>query len=292
MKLGFIGLGQMGRHMALNLSKYGDKLIVCDKSSAAFPMFEAKGIEVTTNQVDLADCPIIFLCLPNTEVVTDVINHLSPLLQADQIIVDMSTIDYTASVELAKSLKARNVEFIDAPVTGMEARAIDATLTIMCGGNKDTYETVLPYFKFMGNNVLHMGAHGAGQLTKTINNILFDINIAGLAEVLPMAVKLGLDPESIGAVVNSGSGRSYASEFFIPRILAANFKDGYPLKHAYKDLVAGATISANHSIPLPVTHAATSTYQMALLKGLGDKDKGAMIEIFEELLDTKFRKKS
>ena len=122
-----------------------------------------------------------------------------------------------------------------------------------------------------------MGGVGSGQLTKLINQLLFDINVAALAEILPMAVKMGLDPDLVGDVVNSGTGRSYASEFFIPRILKNSFSDGYPMKHAYKDLVSAAKISADLGIPLPVLGAATTTYQMALLKGFGDLDKGGMI---------------
>ena len=106
-----------------------------------------------------------------------------------------------------------------------------------------------------------------------------------------MAVKLGLDPEKIGSVVNSGSGRSYASEFFIPRILRDHFSDGYPMQHAYKDLICGAELSSQLGIPLPVMHAATTTYQMALLKGLGHEDKGAMAKVFAELLGVQLGKK-
>ena len=112
----------------------------------------------------------------------------------------------------------------------MEARARDATLTIMCGGDAETFGKVEPYLDCMGNNVLHMGAVGSGQLTKLINQLLFDINAAALAEILPMAVKMGLDAEKVGAVVNSGTGRSYASEFFIPRMLQGNFADGYAMR--------------------------------------------------------------
>ncbi|HWR30187.1 MAG TPA: NAD-binding protein, partial [Negativicutes bacterium] len=117
-----------------------------------------------------------------------------------------------------------------------------------------------------------------------------DINIAAIAEILPMAVKLGLDPEAISTVVNSSSGKSYASEFFLPRILSRHFSDGYPLEHAYKDLISGAELGAQLCIPLPVMHAATTTYQMALLKGLGNLDKGAMICVFEDLLGLKVEK--
>ena len=293
MKLGFMGLGQMGKHMAMNLHRCGEELIVCDVKTTVFPEFEEQGIRTTTNLQDIGACDIIFLCLPNTEIVQSVIlgdNGLLKHLRAGQIIADMRTIDYAASVEITEALAGIGVEFMDAPVTGMEARAKDGTLTVICGGTRELYEKLTPYFKYMGNNILLMGSHGCGQLTKAINNTLFDINIAALAEILPMAVKLGLDPETIGSVINSGSGRSYASEFFIPRILKRNFGDGYPLEHAYKDLICTGDISVKMGVPLPVTHAATTTYQMALLKGLGHHDKGAMICIFEELLGVEYKK--
>jgi 3-hydroxyisobutyrate dehydrogenase-like beta-hydroxyacid dehydrogenase len=161
----------------------------------------------------------------------------------------------------------------------------------MCGGKNEIFEKVKPLMMNIGNKILYMGGSGSGQLTKLINQLLYNTNMSALAEVLPMAVKMGLDPEKVGQVVNSGTGRSQASEFFIPHILNGEFSSSYPLKNAYKDMVSAAEISANLGIPLPVLHAATTTYQMALIKGHGDKDKGAMICVFEELLGVKFRKK-
>ena len=219
-------------------------------------------------------------------------NGIIDKLRQGQIVVDLSTMSYTATLELAKSLEARGVGFLDAPVSGMESRAEEGTLTVMCGGSEKTLEAVRPYLNCIGNKILYMGATGSGQLTKLINQLLFDINAAALAEVLPMAVKLGLDPEKVGQVVNSGTGKSYASEFFLPRILKNSFSDGYAMKHAYKDLVSGAEISANLCIPMPVLGAATATYQAALLKGYGDQDKGAMIRVFEELLGVAYRDSS
>jgi 3-hydroxyisobutyrate dehydrogenase-like beta-hydroxyacid dehydrogenase len=134
-----------------------------------------------------------------------------------------------------------------------------------------------------------MGDVGAGQLTKLINQLLFDINAAALAEILPLASKLNIDPSKIGDVVNSGTGRSYASEFFIPHVLSGSFNNGYPMDAAYKDLISGAEISARFRIPTPVLAAATSTYQQALLEGHGDKDKGGMILVYERLLGVSFR---
>ncbi len=294
MKIGFVGLGQMGKPMAINLLKCGDEVLVNDLKTDSFPELEAKGAKTTTSLQEIAKCDIILLSLPNTEVVKAVLLGEAGILASlrkGQIVADTSTINYTGSIEIAKVLEAKGVEFMDAPVSGMEARAIDATLTVMCGGKKEIYETLVPYFKCIGNNIMYMGTHGCGQLTKAINNILFDINIAAFAEILPMAVKLGLDPEAIGTVVNNSSGKSYASDFFIPRILRRHFSDGYPLEHAYKDLVSGAELGAQLCIPLPVMHAATTTYQMAMLKGLGHKDKGAMICVFEDLLGVKYEKK-
>ena len=134
-----------------------------------------------------------------------------------------------------------------------------------------------------------MGGPGSGQLAKLVNQLLFDINAAALAEILPMSVKMGLDPEKVGEVVNSGTGRSYASEFFIPRMLENSFSAGYPMASAYKDLVSAAEIGSRHCIPMPVLNAAVATYQMALLRGDGDLDKGGMIRVFEDLLGVRYR---
>lgn len=293
MSISFIGLGQMGKHMAVNMLKKGEEIIVNDVRIDVFPELEEKGARTTTDLLEVTQSDIIFLSLPNSKVVKNVllgemgiINNLNK----GQIVVDLSTITYTATMEITKSLSEREIEFIDAPVSGMEARAIDGTLTVMCGGKKEVFERVRPYLNLIGNKILYMGANGSGQLTKLINQLLFDINVAALAEILPMSVKMGLDAEKVGEVVNSGTGRSYASEFFIPRILEDNFADGYSLENAYKDLVSAAEISAQQCIPLPVLHAATTTYQMALLKGHGKEDKGSMISVFEELLETSYRK--
>ena len=156
----------------------------------------------------------------------------------------------------------------------MEARAVEGTLTVMCGGEREVFDRARPWLDRIGSKILHMGPTGSGQLTKLINQLLFDINAAALGEILPMAAKMGLDPDLVAEVVNSGTGRSYASEFFIPRILQGHFADGYPMAHAYKDLVSGAGLGAELCIPMPVLAAATATYQAALLRGHGEKDKG------------------
>jgi 3-hydroxyisobutyrate dehydrogenase-like beta-hydroxyacid dehydrogenase len=294
MKIGFVGLGQMGRHMAANMLKSGAELIVNDIRADVLPFFEKQGAKASTVLKDVAAADIIFLSLPEGEAVKGVIlgeNGLLNDLKEGQIVVDTSTIKYSDTLDIYREMLERGIEFLDAPVSGMESRAKDGTLTVMCGGGEGTFKKVEPYLKFIANKILYMGRSGSGQLTKLINQLLFDMNVASLAEILPMSVKMGLDPYMVGEVVNSGTGKSYASDFFIPRILKNEFTEGYALKSAYKDLVSAAEISANLHVPLPVLGAATSTYQMALLKGYGDQNKGAMIRVFEELLGVEYRKK-
>lgn len=291
-QIGFAGLGQMGKHMARNLMGPDVALTVCARTPQSLAPFRDAGVKTTTDPKDLAGCEVIFLCLPGDEAVKTVLlgqNGLLPLLRQGQTVVDMSTITYAATKEIAAALAGRGVSFLDAPVSGMESRAKEGTLSIMVGGDASVLDQVMPLLRRMGNTILHMGDAGSGQLTKLVNQLLFDINMAALAEVLPLAVKMGLDPVKTGKIVNSGTGRSYASEFFIPRILENRFNEGYAMKHAYKDLVSGAMVSAMETIPLPVLQAATVTYQTALRKGYGDEDKGAMIKVYEELLGVTYR---
>jgi 3-hydroxyisobutyrate dehydrogenase-like beta-hydroxyacid dehydrogenase len=272
--------------------KSGEPLIVNDVDTSLFKEFISLGAKATSSIEEVAKSDIIFLSLPNTEVVENVIlgeKGLSAHLKKGQILVDLSTIKYKNTVEIGEQLAGRDVFFLDAPVSGMEARAKDGTLTIMCGGSLAVFDKVKKYLEFIGNKILYAGKTGSGQLTKLINQLLFDINAAAIAEILPMSVKLGLDPVKVGEVVNSGTGKSYASDFFIPRILKRHFSDGYPMKSAYKDLVSAAEIGANYGIPMPVLAAATATYQTALLCGLGNCDKGGMIQVFEKLLGVEYK---
>ena len=289
MSVSFVGLGTMGKYMALNLSRCGELIMACDVVDKAFAELEAAGVKTSLDSRDAAAADIVFFSLPTTAIVASVVDAMIPRLREGQILVDLSTIKYNATLEIRDKLDKIGVIFLDAPVSGMEARAKAGTLTVMCGGDETAYNKVAPYFNYFGNKVLYMGRSGAGQLTKLINQLLFDINCAALAEILPMSVKMGLNSEKIGQVVNSGTGRSYASEQFIPGILKGDFHNGYALKNAYKDLVSAAELGSEMGIPMPVLAAATATYQQALLKGLGSLDKGAMIQVFEDLLDVKFR---
>ena len=293
-KIGFIGLGTMGKWMALNMMKAGYELMVTDTSPEALQFLADQGAAVATTPAEMAaQVDWIFLSVPDTGVVESVVLGESGILDGAKeglVVVDLSTIGYLATLEIEKQLKEKGVVFSDAPISGMETRAQEATLTVMFGGRKDTFEVVLPALEAIGNKIIYMGEIGSGQLTKLINQLLFNISAAGIAEVMPMAARLGLDPEKVTQVVTTGTGRSFAAEFFLPLALENRFDQGYPLKSAYKDMISAAEISAHEKIPLPMVQAATTTFQMALANGLGSESKGSLIKVFEKLLGVEFRK--
>lgn len=293
-KIGFIGLGTMGKWMALNMMKAGFPLRVYDIDPAAIQFLAGQGAAAAKSPADVAaEVDWLFMSLPDTEVVEKAIfgeNGVAQGAKRGLVLVDLSTISYIPTLEIHRKLAEKGVLFADAPVSGMGARAKEGKLTVMFGGDEGLFQTLRPAFAAIGNQIVYMGAVGSGQLTKLINQLLFNISCAGLAEVLPMAVKLGLDPEQVAQVVTTGTGRSFAADFFIPLTLENRFDEGYPVKSAYKDMISAAEISAHKGIPLPVVNATAVTFQMAMAEGFGDLSKGGLIRVFEKLLGTEFRK--
>ena len=298
-RIALLGLGAMGHPIARNLAaKRGSEaetIVAVDADPARLAGLDAPGLVATTDPGAIAGAALLFLCLPNGDVVEAALfgpGGVAERLAPGAVVVDLSTIAHAQALAIGRALEAAGRSFVDAPVSGAPAGAEAGTLTIMCGGAAGTVAQVRPLLERIGTSILHMGPVGSGQLTKTINNVLYDINIAALAEVLPMAVALGLDPDQVAQVVTTGTSRSYAAQFFVPRILQGRFDEGYPMGAAYKDLVAAAAIAAENGFPMPVTAAATVTYQTALRQGHGDRDKGAMVLPFEALLGVRVRSRS
>lgn len=294
-KVGFIGLGQMGKWMAINLVKAGFPLTVYDIRPEPVSELLDHGAAAGGSPAEVASkVEWLMLSLPDTKVVERVIfgeKGLTQSLSPGSGVVDLSTIHYLATLRIEERLRAQGVTFLDAPVSGMEARAKAGTLTVMVGGDAVTFEKIRPLFEAIGNEIVYMGKSGNGQLTKLINQLLFNISAAAMAEILPMAVKMGLEPEAVCKVVTTGTGRTFALEFFTPYILQNDFKPGYPLISAYKDMESAAEISSQEKIPLPVFSAAMQTYQLAMAQGLGNENKGAMIKVWEKVLGVEVRKK-
>lgn len=294
-RIGFIGLGEMGMGMAINIAKAGFNLSVYDVRKGLMEEIISHGGSPAENPKDLAQkSDWILLSLPDTETIKAVL--FGPMgifegIHKNLVVIDCGTTHPLATREIAASLKKNGVPFLDAPVSGMKARAKEGTLTVMVGGKESIFEKIRPVLSAIGNKIIYMGSSGNGQLAKLINQLLFNINTAAIAEILPMAVKMGLDPEKVCEVVKTGTGASYALEFFGPLILNDDFVPGYHLMGAYKDMVSALEISVHDRIPLPVTTAASFTYQLALAQGLGNENKGAMIKVWEDILGVKVRKK-
>jgi len=294
-KVGFIGLGQMGKPMAINVLKAGFKLIAYDLKKESLEELTVNGGLIAASPKEVAlHADWIVLSLPNTEAAKAVIFEPDGIISGIHdglVIIDCGTTDFHVTREIANILKERRIDFIDAPVSGMRSRAIEGTLTIMVGGEEGVFKRIEKVLAAFGSKIIYMGQSGSGQLAKLANQLLFNINTAAFAEVLPMAVKMGLDPEKVCQVIQTGTGRSFASEFFAPLILENNFGPGYQLANAYKDMISAFEISSRNKIPLPIVAAATLTYQLALADGLGNENKGAMIKVWEKVIGVKVRKK-
>jgi 3-hydroxyisobutyrate dehydrogenase-like beta-hydroxyacid dehydrogenase len=292
-KIGFIGLGAMGKGMALNILKSGFPMRVFDIDEMAVKALVEAGAVAALNLKDLGtQCDWIILSLPDTEVVQKTIwgeNGLHEGLSAGQHVVDCGTTHPMATIEFHKRLEKSAIKFLDAPVSGMEQRAIEGTLTTMAGGALDVFERVKPVLESFSKTVIFMGGAGCGQLAKVINNVFFNISCAAVAELLPLAVKMGLDPQKIIEVAGTGTGQSFGLNFFAPLILKRDFKQGYPMKKAYKDMSSIMEIMNAYQIPIPVTQAALMTYQMALNQNLGDESKGAMVKVWEKVLNVEVK---
>jgi len=293
-KVGFVGLGHMGKWMAVNILKKGHHLWVHDIDQEAMKFLADQGARESKSPAQMAgEADFIFLSLPNAAVVEKVIfkeDGIVSKAKAGLIVIDCGTTAYMSTLDFGRRLEQKGVRFLDAPVSGMEKRAQDGRLTTMAGGEEEIFGKVKPVIEAYSDKVLFMGALGSGQLTKLINQLLFNISAAAIAEVLPMSVKLGLDPAKVTQVITSGTGRSFAAEFFAPLALEGRFDQGYPLEEAYKDMISAAEVCAHRKIPLPLVQAAATTYQMALAAGYGRESKGAMIKVFEGILGVKFRR--
>ena len=287
-EVGFIGLGEMGKWMALNILKNGFTLWAYDLRREAVEEVAKRGAKRPHDLTEIGHrCNRIVFSLPDAAVVESVLFGLDGLrncLEPGDIIIDCSTTSPLFARRASAILSEQDVYFMDAPVSGMEKGAKEGTLTIMAGGDEDTYRTIYPLLETMGKAIVYLGASGNGQLAKMTNNVLYDISCAAMAEILPMAAKMGLDPEKICSVVRTGTGQSYGFDVFSPLVLDRNFKPGYPMKTAYKDMANAIELASKYQIPLPVTSAAMNTYQMALCQGLGGENKGAMVKVWEKAL--------
>jgi 3-hydroxyisobutyrate dehydrogenase-like beta-hydroxyacid dehydrogenase len=292
-QIGFIGLGKMGLGMARNLAKAGHQLVVHDVSPQAMQSLEPQGVRVGASAADVAKgSSIVFLCVPDAPQVRDVLAGSDGVLAGatpGTLVIDHTTMNRLAAVELSQLCVAGGLEYCDCPVSGMPFRADDGSLTIMFGGADETFERVKPYLDVTGDFIVNCGDVGAGQLMKAINNVIYDVNIAALCEVLPLAQKAGLDTANLAKVVTTASARSFASEYFVPRIMRGEFHTDFTLGGAYKDIQNVQEVAVELRAPTPVVNAMIAVYQSAMTAGYSDEPKSAMIKLYEEALGVEFR---
>ncbi len=286
--VGFIGLGRMGSGMARNLLNAGVPLVVWDVLPEAGRSLSEGGASVAADPAALAErAELIFLCLPTDKEAGGVLFGGRGVVRSGNTpaVVDTTTMNHQAARRLAqRAAREAGVAYADCPVSGMPLRAEQGTLTMMFGGGTELFALSKPYLDVMGEFVVHCGDVGMGQLMKAVNNIVYDVNIAAFCEVLPFAVKAGLQPAQLAEVLTTGNARSFASEHFVPRIMERRFEGDFSLRSAYKDIVNIQEAAAQLDASLPLVEAMVTTYRAAIEMGFGDEPKSAMVKVYEERL--------
>ncbi|MGI9525344.1 MAG: NAD(P)-dependent oxidoreductase [Hyphomicrobiaceae bacterium] len=291
--IGFVGLGRMGGGMATNLHKSGLRILVYDQSPTAMANLEKVGASCAARLADIvAGCDLVFLCLPAAKEVREVLFSEEGISRAGKTgltIVDTTTLDRTDALGIAAEAAAAGINYWDCPVSGMPFRAVEGTLTVMFGGTDQAFLEIKPYLERFGEFIVHAGPLGAGQAMKAVNNIIYNVNIAALCEVLPLAVACGLKPEEVARVATSASSRSFASEYFIPRMMARKFDTDFAMQDAYKDIVNIQRMAVETSAMLPVVSAMIASYQAAIAAGFGSEPKSAMLKVYENAIGVEFK---
>jgi len=286
-KLGFIGLGIMGRPMALNLCKAGHALWVhARRAESMQPLIDAGATACISPQEVAANAEIIFICVSDTSDVEHVIlgnNGLLHGMRNGAVVVDMSTISPAATRRFAEELGKRGAEILDAPVSGGEVGAINATLSIMTGGRPDVFERVRPFFAAMGKNIVLIGGNGAGQVAKACNQIVAAITIQAVAEALTFARRQGVDASKVRDALMGGFAGSKILEAHGKRMLENDFKPGFKTRLHHKDLKI--VIDAAHMLGISLPATALVAQQMNALMGAGDGelDSAALVKVLERM---------
>jgi 2-hydroxy-3-oxopropionate reductase len=287
MKIGFIGLGIMGKPMSKNLVKAGLDLVVLDHKKASMDELAALGAETVPTPRAVAErTDVIFTMLPNSPQVKSVILEKDGVLEgarAGTLVVDASSIAPLVSREIGDRLAERGVRFMDAPVSGGEPKAIDGTLSFMVGGREADFAEAQPLLAHMGSSAVLCGDVGAGNVTKLANQIIVAVNIAAVSEALLLAAKAGVAPEKVFDAVKGGLAGSTALNAKAPLIMDRKFDPGFRVNLHIKDL--GNVLDTGHEVgaPLPLTAAVMEMMQTLRADGHEMKDHGALALYYEKL---------
>ena len=287
MKIGFIGLGIMGKPMAKNLLKAGYELKVHDLVTAAVEELVLAGAVKAQSSADAArGSDLIITMLPNSPHVKAAVlgeNGVLEGLTPGSILVDMSSINPIASREICLQVEKKGCFMLDAPVSGGEPKAIDGTLAIMAGGKQDVFDRVKDVLQVMGKSVTLCGDIGAGNTTKLANQIIVAANIAAVSEALTLGVKAGVRPEAIYSAIRAGLAGSTVMDAKAPMMMDGNFKPGFRINLHIKDLANALDTGHDVGAPLPLTAAVMEMMQWLKTNGYEGEDHSALVRYYEYL---------
>jgi 2-hydroxy-3-oxopropionate reductase len=285
--IGFIGLGIMGRPMLRNLLKAGHTVIAYDSFTQALDSSVADGAQRAASSKEVGSrAPIVITMVPDGPQVEEVVLGPDGVLEGAKpgtLIIDMSSINPAVSQKVAAACAAKGVEFLDAPVSGGEPKAIDGTLAIMVGGKEEVFGKAEPLLKSMGSSVLLTGPVGAGNTTKLANQIMVACNIAAMGEALVLATRCGLDPEVVFNAVKGGLAGSTVLNAKAPMVIARNFKPGFKVKLHQKDLRNALQTAEANNVFLPFTALVQQMLNSLIADGKGDLDHSAIATVIEGL---------
>lgn len=287
MNLGFIGLGIMGRPMALNLLRAGHRLFVYGRRSESMtPLVQAGGVACANASQVAAQSEVIFIMVSDTPDVEQVlfgVDGVAQGVQAGAVVVDMSTISPSATRHFAVALQAQEVEMLDAPVSGGDVGAINGSLSIMVGGKQAVFERVQPLFAVLGKNIVHVGDHGAGQVAKACNQIVVALTIEGVAEALTFARQNAVDPVKVRAALMGGFAASRILEVHGQRMLDDNYTPGFKTKLHHKDLQIVMKNAAELGLKLPGAQLSLQHLAALMEADAGELDSAAIMQVVQRL---------
>lgn len=294
MKVGFIGIGAMGKPMAKNLLNAGYDLTVNDVNEAAVAEMVALGAKEAHTPAELAaKVDVVITMLPNFNVVASCMEGANGVLAGAKegtVIIDMSSVSPGQTRKMAEKAEKNGLVYLDAPVSGGVTGAEKGSLTIMIGGPEDTVKKVMGIFNTLGKKVYHVGPVGSGDAVKIVNNLLLGINMTAVAEALVLGVKAGLKPKVLLEIIGFSSGRSYALEAKAEKfIMKGNFEPGFTIDLQYKDLELATQTAKDLGVPMYLANLSQQIFENARAAGLGKKDISAVIQILEKLVGVEVR---
>ena len=285
--VGFIGLGIMGRGMARNIANAGFPLFVYNRTASRMTELADVGAKPTTSPADVArHCDIIITCVSDTPDVEAVIAGPDGVihgLKPGALVIDMSTISPQATIALAEQIRTHGGTMLDAPISGGSEGAAKGTLSIMVGGNEDDFTRALPVFQAMGKNIVHVGAQGAGQTVKLVNQILVVGNALAMSEALLFAQAGGVDLQKALTAVSGGAAGSWMLSNRGPQILNRDWRPGFTIDLQQKDLRLVLAAADGVGVPLPGTALIFQLYRTLQQAGLGHEGNHALVKALEQL---------